>query len=85
MGRVITPRYAVHYVSAPARMTSSAWRGRVSEARLREHVESLNRSFEPDGCNAHCGPLRISAAEIRVNERDGAVVASYQAPAFEVR
>lgn len=85
MGRVVTPRYAVHYTVAGGSvgLTPAGWNskfeGKPNSANLAKHVEGYNRSFLPGGVNDHCGPLVIVAARLVRNEPGGETIAEYRA------
>lgn len=78
MGRIVTPKYRVEYVTRGSHFTPGAWRGRVSEKALRAHVESLNASLVPGGANEHIGraypDTKVLAATI-VRQADSESVA----------
>lgn len=80
-------------------MTPFAWRPRAqygipgdgiaNDANLAKFVAGYNASFEPGGTNEHLSDavgfiVRIHHAAIYENCAGGAMVAEYNAPAFEV-
>ena len=91
MGRSITPRYVVVTTENFGRKQTQCWSGRASVARLAAWVQAYEDSInKPDGCNAHIAKAQgyethVSRAEIRENRAGGAVVASFQAPLFQVK
>lgn len=88
MGRTITPTFRVEYVMfGNIGITSSAWytrhEGHPDDENLRRHVEKLEDSSKPGGCNAHCGPMVVASAKI-IRQKTDEVVANYKGPAFVV-
>ncbi len=90
MSRSTTPTYRIEFTEvydlATGRrtgMTPSGWRGQATAARLLEHLERLNASFLPGGCNDHCGRLFVATARL-VRQATGREVAeaSYATPAL---
>jgi hypothetical protein len=85
MGRIVTPTYRVEVFFTNGTFTSAAWHtrspygradGRPTEANLKRYCDALEQSSLPGGCNAHCGEIRISSANI-IRQDTGRVVASY--------
>ena len=92
MGRIVTPKYRVEVRGNWNRMgkalTPQAWSGRVSEKRLEEYRQAMNRSFNKGGSNFHLAKsdgfiYHMSSARI-VRQSDGVVMCEVQMPAFEV-
>lgn len=90
MGTTRTPTYRVEYhTNVDGSMVHTmCWSGRATEARLEDWRKTYNRSFQPDGCNAHLSTARgvvlhITKARL-VHQRSNKVVARTQMPMFEV-
>jgi hypothetical protein len=91
MGRTVTPKYRVEYTTSDnSSFTPSAWpkeAGRANEANLGKHVERVNASFKPGGCNAHIGHYYHNTAIVSarlVRQADSSVIAVYRTPSFYV-
>lgn len=88
MGRSVTPKYRMEVRANVGYMTPSCWSGRATEKRLEDAVRSMNKSFLPDGVNAHVSKSRGVVVQILsaklVEQSTGTVVAEYTAPMFEV-
>lgn len=84
MGRILTPKFAVHYTVDNGFWTPAAWptrhAGRATDANLIKHVAVVEASTQPGGCNEHLGATKILSARI-VNQRGSTcmVVARYEA------
>lgn len=88
MGRVITPRYAIHVTcSGGIHITPSVWRvtnsiygtgyGKPTAANIDKHVAMYELSCIK-GVNQHCGIHSILTAEIRDQHNGNVVVASWK-------
>lgn len=79
MGRSITPTYRIEYRSLQdgnLKQTLCWPKGKRANAEtLAEVVAKYNESFQPGGCNAHCGPLTITSAQV-IHQETGRVVAT---------
>lgn len=83
-GHVITP-----FAWRPRAQYGRPGDGVANEKNLAKFVAGYNASFEADGSNAHLSEavgftVRIWYAAIYENCADGALVAEYKAPQFEV-
>ena len=71
----------------PARITSGEWPrspyGRPSSASLARVITDFEASTRSGGVNAHLGEMQVTAARV-VRQRDGAVLATYEKPTFQV-
>lgn len=88
MGRDYTPKYRIEF-AGNFHLEDCAWTnpGRPTDRRLEKHCRALNESFRA-GCNQHIGDglgyiPYLTLAKV-VYQKTGNVVASWQAPAFEV-
>lgn len=66
-----------------------SWDGRATAARAERQRQALNRSFQIGGVNEHVShaagyAVHVSRLEIRTNSRQALLVASANAPMFEV-
>jgi hypothetical protein len=75
---------------APILWTTQAWPttakyggGKPTDANLARYVLGQERATEPGGVNAHIGVSQVIAAHI-VRQSDGATMATYQKPLFQV-
>lgn len=93
MGRSYTPAYRVE-TNDRCVHGSMEWRcrrrgqvpgyGNPTEANLAKWVEKFNASLKPGGVNEHVGDrARVFKAQI-VDQFSGTVVATYEAPMFQV-
>jgi len=98
MGRSYTPRYVIKINGAgrtnAVQIMPMEWRsrargpyegyGKPTEANLAKWVEKFNESLRPGGCNDHVGErAQVTKANI-VDQFTNEVVATYEAPAFQV-
>jgi len=104
MGKIIKCKYRVEYIdndwkscndrgwtgsSAPVRgCKTMVWKGRATEARLKDWRDGMNKSFRADGCNAHVSKfagILVHIGSCQVVEQDSdRVVCRFIAPMFEV-
>lgn len=88
MGRDYTPKYRIEF-AGNFHLTNCAWTdpGRPTDRRLEKHCRSLNESFRA-GCNQHLikglGYIPYLTSARVIYQKNDQVVASWQAPAFEV-
>ena len=79
MGRIVTPKYAVHLTLAGnTQLTDAAWRpraqygrpgdGRPTNRNLARYVEALEASTRPGGVNEQIGPVVVLNAVIYRND-----------------
>lgn len=90
MGRIRTPAYRVELKTLGFYLTPAAWNirgdglvhgnGKPTHANLKKYVESIHKSFEPGGANAHIGYLRIIRATI-IRQADDEVMATWSSEA----
>ncbi len=84
------PKYVVEVVVYARNVYSTPmiWRkeyGRPNEKNLLKFVQESNESVKPGGVNAHLGVNHaIMKAKIRYNRSGGEVIATYNAPMFQV-
>ncbi len=88
MGRDYTPKYRIEF-AGNFHLEDCAWTDtrRPTDRLLEKHCRSLNESFRA-GCNQHIadglGYIPYLTLAKVVYQKNGNVVASWQAPAFEV-
>lgn len=94
MGRITTPAYRVEYRDNLSGRTvqTMAWHGsrdgRANAANLEKWRRAYNRSFGPNGTNAHLARAyglipHIHYARL-IRQSDGKLIAETTMPAFEV-
>ena len=86
MSRSITAPYRIEYTCSTGGITNGSWfvrthgrfpgMGQPNVQMLKMHLYYLQKSFEPGGCNDHCGPVKITGARI-VDQRTGEVRANW--------
>lgn len=91
-----TPTYRLESRARSPRVVSTPmeWRARGSrlrpgygsptEANLEAFVQKMNASMDPGGVNAHLGCAHHIVSAKIVRQSDGKVMATYEAPAFQV-
>lgn len=91
-----TPAYRIESQARSPRVVSTPmeWRSRSTrlrtgygaptDANLERFVQKMNATMDPGGCNAHLGPNHHIVSARVVRQSDGKVMATYQAPAFQV-
>ena len=83
-----TPKYVVAFTLANRSrgITPLEWNcrrdGKPTRENLAKFTDGYQRSFQPGGCNEHCGPIVIDYAVVRENRRDGKVLARYRVDEF---
>lgn len=91
MGRSTTPTYRVEFV-ANVPMSMGAWNGKINgratDANAERYRQSMNQSFQPGGVNSHVteahGVVPHISKVVVIRQSSNAVVATAQAPMFEV-
>jgi hypothetical protein len=91
MGKSYTPKYRIETVEwrpgVGAYKGTFAWDGKrdgkPSAAAASKWRESMNKSFEAGGVNAHLAGTRIGSIKI-VEQATGSKVAEFNPPMFEV-
>lgn len=95
MSKQTTPKYSITYpyidfVNQRRSFSRQAWDGqhygKPTTASVKRWVEDFNTSLKAGGNNAHlrAGMSDVSTATVRHNYQNGAVVAEYSAPMFQV-
>lgn len=76
-----TPTYRMELMLEEGGVTPVGWdvggkygKGKANEANLRKHVEALEASCRPGGCNSHLGSMKVASARL-VHQATNKVVA----------
>lgn len=88
MGKTITPKYYAKYLDQSG-WHDISWQGKATNTRAESMRQTLNKSFNKEGCNWHasldCGYV-VHVSKLKVMRNDGSrrVVAETSAPMFEI-
>jgi len=89
MGTTTTPTFRVELTTVRLRDGKRfhdvliGWRGRATDAKLAEYVETFDAATRAGGVNAHLGVQQTTRAKV-VRQATGETVATFVRPMFEV-
>jgi hypothetical protein len=88
MGKIVKTKYRIEVKDNRGVTSQYVWRGRISQDKLSDYMDTLNKSFIPGGINFHLSKavgvcLYHHKAQV-INQFTGEVVATWSAPMFQV-